>query len=234
MSTCPDSDLWSALVDGEVPSPWKEKMETHLASCAECRKRVERYRKIGGFIAAEIHPLAKERLEESYARLCARRERIVSRRKAVEPATPETWIHSSIRLSLPAFAAVLAAAVFLPTALILATVSRVQSQQSQYVAMIPAIQNGPVDIDSSVKALATSNQVYRPDLPAHTVSAGYLSQARQMFSMLNFAKQYTDKEAFSDSDIIIIKMPGITRFSNTGTLPFHDSIPLQANAGFMR
>jgi hypothetical protein len=33
---CPDRDLLSAHADGEVPSPWRERLEEHIASCADC------------------------------------------------------------------------------------------------------------------------------------------------------------------------------------------------------
>ncbi len=33
---CPDHDLVSAYVDGEVPSPWRERLEEHLATCGDC------------------------------------------------------------------------------------------------------------------------------------------------------------------------------------------------------
>ena len=46
MSTCPDKDLYSAYVDGELQSPWKEKIEVHLVSCEKCRSVVDSYRKI--------------------------------------------------------------------------------------------------------------------------------------------------------------------------------------------
>jgi len=40
---CPDRQILSLYVDDELPSPWKEKFETHLAVCSECRKRLESY-----------------------------------------------------------------------------------------------------------------------------------------------------------------------------------------------
>ncbi|MDC7238762.1 MAG: zf-HC2 domain-containing protein [Spirochaetales bacterium] len=40
---CPDSKLLSAFYDGEVASPWKEKIEDHLKECSECRSVVEGY-----------------------------------------------------------------------------------------------------------------------------------------------------------------------------------------------
>jgi hypothetical protein len=34
---CPDRQILSVYHDRELPSPWKEKMEVHLAGCPECR-----------------------------------------------------------------------------------------------------------------------------------------------------------------------------------------------------
>ncbi|MDR3170419.1 MAG: zf-HC2 domain-containing protein [Treponema sp.] len=41
---CPDRHILSVYFDGELPSPWKEKMEAHLASCRECKVWLEQYR----------------------------------------------------------------------------------------------------------------------------------------------------------------------------------------------
>ena len=38
---CPDNALLSAFHDGEVTSPWKEKVEAHLQECESCRKLLE-------------------------------------------------------------------------------------------------------------------------------------------------------------------------------------------------
>ncbi len=50
---CPDLDLLSAFVDGEVPSPWKERIEAHIKSCASCAAKVEEYRKLDAFLVEE-------------------------------------------------------------------------------------------------------------------------------------------------------------------------------------
>jgi anti-sigma factor RsiW len=41
---CPDHQLLSVYCDGELPSPWKEKMESHIAVCPRCAQRLESYR----------------------------------------------------------------------------------------------------------------------------------------------------------------------------------------------
>ncbi|HQL32310.1 MAG TPA: zf-HC2 domain-containing protein, partial [Treponemataceae bacterium] len=72
MSTCPDADLYSAYVDGEVPSPWKEKLEAHSAVCPDCRKRVQRYQALHSLMKKEIAPVGQTFLDESWERLRVR------------------------------------------------------------------------------------------------------------------------------------------------------------------
>jgi anti-sigma factor RsiW len=43
---CPDPQLLSTYVDGELPSPWKEKMENHLSECSVCNNRLENYKRL--------------------------------------------------------------------------------------------------------------------------------------------------------------------------------------------
>jgi anti-sigma factor RsiW len=39
---CPDRDILSAYFDGEVPSPWREAIAGHAASCASCAAELAR------------------------------------------------------------------------------------------------------------------------------------------------------------------------------------------------
>ncbi|MCL2197131.1 MAG: zf-HC2 domain-containing protein [Treponema sp.] len=43
---CPDQQLLSIYVDGELPSPWKEKMESHLKVCPVCREKLESFKQL--------------------------------------------------------------------------------------------------------------------------------------------------------------------------------------------
>ena len=40
---CPDRQIISLYLDGELPSPWKEKMTSHLETCPECRAALAVY-----------------------------------------------------------------------------------------------------------------------------------------------------------------------------------------------
>ncbi|MDR0878160.1 MAG: hypothetical protein LBN21_08915 [Treponema sp.] len=43
-SMCPDHQILSVYLDAELPSPWREKMESHLAQCETCREKLAAYR----------------------------------------------------------------------------------------------------------------------------------------------------------------------------------------------
>jgi hypothetical protein len=43
---CPDPQLLSIYIDGELPSPWKEKLESHLEQCSGCKANYENFKKL--------------------------------------------------------------------------------------------------------------------------------------------------------------------------------------------
>ncbi|MCL2720300.1 MAG: zf-HC2 domain-containing protein [Treponema sp.] len=43
---CPDPQLLSIYLDGELPSPWKEKLESHLNECTACKEKLESFKQI--------------------------------------------------------------------------------------------------------------------------------------------------------------------------------------------
>jgi len=50
---CPDRELLSALVDGEVPSPWSEALERHIGGCDSCTREVATLRRTHNLFAAD-------------------------------------------------------------------------------------------------------------------------------------------------------------------------------------
>jgi anti-sigma factor RsiW len=102
---CPDRELLSAYVDGEVPSPWRERIAEHLASCPSCASAAEGYAALGRAIRADVPAgeaqalsRVRDRLE---ARLAAMDE---SAGGSVVPFRPALW-KRSVRLPLPIAAA---------------------------------------------------------------------------------------------------------------------------------
>jgi anti-sigma factor RsiW len=51
-------------LDGELPSPWKEKMEAHLASCPGCRNVIKAWGRISGDLTEQEDPGRRERVWE--------------------------------------------------------------------------------------------------------------------------------------------------------------------------
>jgi hypothetical protein len=109
---CPDRQILSVYLDGELPSPWKEKLETHLASCFGCRKIIESWKQVSGSLREPEDPGLKERVWEglnSRVSLAETAERIIYREKAAN-----LW-RRSVTLPFPAVvlgAAAAAALVF--------------------------------------------------------------------------------------------------------------------------
>jgi hypothetical protein len=59
---CPEKELISVYFDGELPSPWKEKLEVHLETCPECRSTLENYKETQALlhandVAVPFHPV---------------------------------------------------------------------------------------------------------------------------------------------------------------------------------
>jgi hypothetical protein len=52
---CPDRQIFSVYYDRELPSPWKETMEAHLAGCPECRARLKEIEEYSA--ALQIEPV---------------------------------------------------------------------------------------------------------------------------------------------------------------------------------
>jgi anti-sigma factor RsiW len=99
---CPDRQVLSALVDGEVPAPWNEKMLRHVESCAECSRIVREYKAISNRLAEHPEPESEAAREAVWSRLVES-----SKAKRPEPV----W-RTRFYIPLPvAMAALLAVAV---------------------------------------------------------------------------------------------------------------------------
>ncbi|MCL2382119.1 MAG: zf-HC2 domain-containing protein [Treponema sp.] len=116
---CPDRQIASLYFDGELPSPWKEKMETHLSGCPECRNVLASYRGLGGVLEGprgEAVGIAQDRVWKKITAPelitggagASSGKKPLSRRQR---AAKRVW-NQRVTLPLPAAAAVLAFVVF--------------------------------------------------------------------------------------------------------------------------
>jgi anti-sigma factor RsiW len=98
---CPDPQLLSIYADGELPSPWKEKMDAHLKECPVCREKFENFKKIRELFNKDA---SAKKINESDIQLS--KEKIWRNIEARRRFMPHPGIlRRRISLSIPAAAA---------------------------------------------------------------------------------------------------------------------------------
>lgn len=235
MSTCPDSDLFSAFADGEVPSPWKEKLEAHINACPTCRHRTLRYSAQHALFQTGLPTLTEERLEASFSRLSAKRSSLLMTLKD-KPNNPYlAWAQSSVKIPVTALAAMLLVAIFFPVYFTLKN-TQSQHQAQSGLTILPGESTINTNISQKMKALSTSTPVYSPDLLTYISTKSLLTTNRnQLFTIISFASNFSSaKDLFSDAEIVIIKLPALTQFNNTGEDLFSTDENLMQASGFYK
>lgn len=66
---CPDDALLSAYLDGEVPSPWKERMDAHISACPNCRAKVAEYQRLSVALVAGFDAKEQQFLKAAGSRI---------------------------------------------------------------------------------------------------------------------------------------------------------------------
>jgi anti-sigma factor RsiW len=112
---CPDPQLLSIYVDGELPSPWDEKMDAHLKECSVCREKVETFKQLRELINKDssAKKITEEELLKSKEKIWRRIEE--KRRFAAVPTQyPRIWQRRiSIPLPMAAAAAIIIALIII-------------------------------------------------------------------------------------------------------------------------
>ncbi len=114
MSTCPEKDIHSIYLDGELPVTYIEKYEAHLATCESCRKQLDSLKMLRAIFNADKKDLelSQKDMDDSFARLQARMSFAKhTNRTNVVKFQPRTWV------SVVAGAAAALALVFIPVRL---------------------------------------------------------------------------------------------------------------------
>ena len=69
---CPDDKLLSAYFDGEVASPWNERLKSHIEHCSACAAKLDRMKAFSASIRAVDGTRDNEALAEAKERIWAR------------------------------------------------------------------------------------------------------------------------------------------------------------------
>ena len=66
MSGCPEKDLHSIYIDGEMPEKYAKEYEAHIALCEKCRKELEKARRVSMLFREDA---ISKKLDQSFERL---------------------------------------------------------------------------------------------------------------------------------------------------------------------
>lgn len=74
MFLCPENDIHSIYLDGELPENFVKDYEAHLASCEKCRAKLEKLKKIHGLFSEDSKSLDVDEVfkAQSFERLQSR------------------------------------------------------------------------------------------------------------------------------------------------------------------
>ncbi|HEY9593689.1 MAG TPA: hypothetical protein VHE79_04380 [Spirochaetia bacterium] len=135
---CPDRDVLSAWIDGEVSSPWNRVIADHIASCQRCAAEHERLLSVRRALREEPAPDFTASMERVRRRLLAPAPTVVDE-------TPAVWRrHVSLPLPVAVLAAVMLVTLGVAVA-IMATrtnmgyvrVTRAPSSGTEYQFTVP-------------------------------------------------------------------------------------------------
>lgn len=110
MSICPENDIHSVYLDGELNSPYKEQYLEHLQTCSSCSEKLQKLKNLQTILRedSESITLSEKQLEDSYEKLST----LLKFRNVTKKSTVSPW--TTIMKAIPAMAAALIIAIVLP------------------------------------------------------------------------------------------------------------------------
>ncbi|GMO44438.1 MAG: hypothetical protein Ta2F_19040 [Termitinemataceae bacterium] len=203
---CPDKQILCEYIDGEIPSPWKEKLEAHIVSCIECLDTVSAYKNIHKQLNEPAFTAA-ESLEMESAK-----SRVMEKLESSFDECPNSFGFSrngrnkrsgiltrSIDVPVP-FAAAAAAVLVLSVSMLFVN-KNIEHKQNTDMEIVQTVIPSPVQ-----------------SVPAAVVPISYEFDENQSFppstnmaEILNYLNSTADS-----SDIVIIKLPEKKNFKHAG------------------
>ncbi|MCL2043405.1 MAG: zf-HC2 domain-containing protein [Treponema sp.] len=138
---CPDRQLLSAYFDGEVPSPWKEKIEKHISNCPSCKEQLGTYKALSIELASDTEisgKAAQDRVWLSMEQRFGTESLSAQSRTTGRTSTSRTLWQRRVSIPIPAAAAAVAAVALLFVALAFVLGTRVPvATETPGMAILP-------------------------------------------------------------------------------------------------
>lgn len=185
---CPDVQILSVYIDEELPSPWKEKLETHLSECSSCREKLNKFKLIDKQSDSEQCMIdeAKDRVWQNLQSRRTFQPRVIKGNSSTDNIS--IW---QKRLSIPIPAAAAAAIIIMLAALLMFRGNGQQITNNGLANQIDPYQRAGF-------LIATEEEEIPGIIPT---------------SDINSVLQYLNSDS---SEIIILKLPESKSFSRTG------------------
>lgn len=148
MFTCPNKDLHSLYLDGEMPKEYLAEYEAHVEKCPECQAQLKRLRALNALFAADSEALAlsdKDK-EDSFARLQAR----MSYARVMKPVVQKPRKRTVFRDVMVGAAAAAVVAIILPARLGMNPVAPEMAVNAQQASFQPVARTTSFSLPTSV------------------------------------------------------------------------------------
>lgn len=183
MSICPENDIHSVYLDGELNSPYKEQYLEHLQTCSSCSEKLQKLKNLQTILKedSESITLSEKQLEDSYEKLST----LLKFRNVTKKSTVSPW--STVMKAVPAMAAALIIAVVLPIRLSNTTPTPQDMSFISQANSVPKLftERG-VLADKSVSNSTTPILVSNPQNEVFNIDNIFMPRTHNKYRNLNF------------------------------------------------
>lgn len=211
MFTCPEKDIHSIYIDGELPENFSREYEAHIGSCEKCRAELEKIRAMRTLLAKDSASLDldKDFMEKSFERLQSR----MRFKKIVSQGEDKSFIVPMRRTFIPMAAAAAAVfAILLPQKMNSSRNTNMAAQDLPIISRaqeITPIAKSDVIVEDGIQNVALQNATERNSLAV----AGNVKPLELKASKFEMLKSEESEE--NDENGMKIRL---TELSNLGSI----------------
>ncbi len=219
MSTCPEKDLHSIYLDGEMPEEFAKQYESHLESCEKCRRELEKLKTISSFFREDALSVKLNQvyLDQSFERL---QTKMRFAKNTGYHDSNKNIIHSYTKW-VSGFAAAAAVFALVVTPLKFSVgpeqeVNAIARTQIKPIAENKVVVDGNLDTVKISAALSSTKETKNEADSQENTSSTVINQNQKVVSATSLASNFSDIDVFrpdfNKSPVSVkIEIPGINK-----------------------
>ncbi|HAO30373.1 MAG TPA: hypothetical protein DCQ43_03385 [Treponema sp.] len=183
MSTCPEKDIHSLYLDGELPSAYIAEYEAHIASCPNCKAQLDRLKALHTLFAkdAQAHTPSQAQIDASFERLQTK----LSYSKTLSLSKKSSFSDNVVKLrNSSRFTGALAGAAAAAAVMLIFPVRSAKQQPVQTTNFAPVARTqiqSPAELTTSMSPLLTSDTSVATPVNASDIPAANLGNTQIIF-----------------------------------------------------